>query len=213
MIKKIRKLLPFTYEKIIKNHVDKSAVTILDLGCGDGALLKFINNENKFEVTGVDAFSPFLKKAKSTGAYKTLLKMDVRDINFPPKSYDVVITSQVLEYLSKKEGIEFIKKCEKIAKKQVIVAAYIGNCYHTDAQGNPYQTSNSEWYPQDLKKLKYKIYGQGFRKIYTEEGYKPKKISILDIVPIAIAYLMSPIVYANPQYASHMICVKKIKKA
>lgn len=212
MITKIRKLLPFSYEMIIKRLLG-SGKTVLDVGCGDGQLMAFLNSQKELEVTGVDGHKPFLKLADKLGVYKELILKDVREIELSPQSFDIVVCSQVLEYLTLEEGLALIGKLEKIAKNRVILAAYIGDCAHSNAQDNPLQTSRGVWHPQDLIKRGYQVYGQGLRLVYQENGYNPKKLKGWDYIPIAFSTLISPLVYYSPQIATHMIAVKDIKKA
>ena len=211
-LREIKKYLPFSYPNIIRNLVDKEGVTILDIGTGDGFLMKHVNQNGNYEITGIEAYKPFMKMAQKSGAYINVIWRDARKIDYPNNSFDIVISSQVLEYLTKKEGIRLIKKCKKIAKRQVIMAAYIGDCGHIDAQGNPFQTSHGAWYPGDLMKLGFKVYGQGLRAVYKENGYNPKKIDFLFVLPMVFSYLLAPFVYCLPQYATHMIAVlNKVK--
>jgi len=100
-----------------------------------------------------------------------------------------------------------MKKAKDIARNQVIIAAYIGDCKHKRAQENPYQTSHSEWYPEDLEILGFKVYGQGLKLVYKENGYRPKNIGLAFVLPMLLSYLMSPVVYYLPRYATHMIGV------
>ena len=209
ILTELKNSLPFSYTYIFRNIVDKQGVTILDIGTGDGFLMKQINSKGNYKVTGVEPYKPFLKLAQKSGAYDKVLSSTAQKIKYPPKFFDIVLSSQVLEYLTKKEGIDFIKKCKTIAKRQVIIAAYIGDCKHVDAQGNPYQTSHSEWYPKDLRKLGFKVYGQGLRAVYKENGYNPKKISLSFIFPMIFSYLLAPFVFYYPNYATHMIGVYK----
>lgn len=205
----IKQYLPFSYERIIRDFIDKNSKTILDIGTGDGELMQYVNKEKRFEITGVDGYKPFLEAAKKTGAYKNILLKNAKDISFPGNAFDTVICSQVLEYLSKKDGNKLIKKCKNIARKQVIFAAYIGDCEHRSAEGNPLQTSRGSWNPRDLLQLGFKVYGQGFRKVYTEHGYHPRKITIISFPLMLFSYLLSPFIYNKPELATHMIGVYK----
>ena len=207
-LKKIQGFLPFSYKNIFSYVVDKKGKTILDIGTGDGYLMEHVNFARNFKITGIEPYKPFLKRALKSGAYDKIIVGNAQNLKYLPDSFDIVISSQVLEYLTKREGIEFIKKCKKIAKRQTIIAAYIGDCKHVNAEGNPYQTAKSEWYPEDLRKLGFRVYGQGLRLVYKENGYNPKKIDFKFILPMIFSYLISPLVYYFPGLATHMIGIQ-----
>lgn len=77
---------------------------ILDLGCGDGALLGFLEREGRTAVSGVDA-SP----EQAAAARKRGLEVEHGDffsfLKTRPGRYDAVIASDVLEHLRKDEAL------------------------------------------------------------------------------------------------------------
>lgn len=201
--------LPYTYEGIIKNVLNKSAKTVIDFGCGDGTLMKYLNRKGKFDVTGIDGFAPFLNKARKAGAYKKLIKADILKFSAKTK-YDICFSSQVIEYFSKKDGEVFLDKLESIAKRQIIIGTYIGKIKHKEYENNPFQTGKYGWCPDDLKKRGYRVFGQGFKYIYKDENYIHKMPFVFRTILMVISYLASPIVYYSPGLAAHMIAVKNI---
>src|SRR5215204_221119 len=117
--------LPFTYPWIIRHHL-RNAHTVLDVGCGDGALIQQVNFDNKYQVVGVDLYKPAVEQARRTKLYKAVKLGDVRKLKIKPKSFDVVFSSQVVEHLNKKEALLLIKEMEKIAKKKVVIGTTNG---------------------------------------------------------------------------------------
>lgn len=213
-LKNWRLCLPFTYSNIIWKKLDKQAKTILDVGCGDGSFMALVDQGKKLEVTGIDAYKPYLKKAEKTGAYKELAFGDIRKLPFLEKSFDVVLCSQVIEHLEKKEGEKLIDDLEKIAKSQVVIATTVGFFPYEPFEGkdgNPFQVHQSGWEPTEFKKRGYKVYGQGAGFVYGKTRvtkYLPKLLSSLGF---GLSYLLSPLLYLFPPWAAYMICVKKIR--
>jgi ubiquinone/menaquinone biosynthesis C-methylase UbiE len=137
---------------------DKSALSVLDLGCGLGNPARLLVQKIKVNyLEGVDVFPGYLKKSKELGIYNKLVRNKVENINYPSKSFDIVLASQVVEHLTKPDALRLIQKMEKIAKRQVIIVTPIGECYHPDVDHNKYQLHKSNFVPNDFTKMGYKI--------------------------------------------------------
>jgi len=116
----------FTELNTVWRCMDKDAKSILDIGCGEGKPMKFINRHRQFHVTGVDAFEPALDKCRSTGVYNELILGDIQRLHFREYSFDVVICLALIEHLEKEEAEELLGRMEAIARRQVIVTTPVG---------------------------------------------------------------------------------------
>lgn len=204
---------PFSSPWIIRYHL-ANAKTVLDIGCGDGQLMVKVNYDKKYEVTGVDLYRPALRKAKRTGVYKKTVLSDLTKLKFKQKSFDVVLASQVIEHISKKDGLKILSLMEKIAKDKVIISTpngFVPFEPFEDKDDNPLQIHKSGWRVEEMKKLGYKIYGQGSNFIYRPKGplYKFRKLKNLLVIA---SYLLSPIVYFYPNLSFIIIAIKNEEK-
>ena len=98
-------------EKISRHVKGKK---ILDAGCGEGHLLKFLS-KRKADYFGIDITEVALEKARKRFPEGKFYKMDLAKLEFPDESFDCVTCSEVLEhiYLYKdvlKELIRVLKK-------------------------------------------------------------------------------------------------------
>jgi 2-polyprenyl-3-methyl-5-hydroxy-6-metoxy-1,4-benzoquinol methylase len=134
-------ILPFTYPWIIRKLFDSSR-TILDVACGNGTFMAQVNNDAKYEITGIDLFDPYLESAKQTNAYKEVIKLDVRNINYPDNSFDIVHASQLIEHLKTDETLQLIQKMEKIAAKKIVIGTPNGHFDQDEYDGNELQNTN-----------------------------------------------------------------------
>lgn len=151
--------------------IDKSAKSILDVGCGRGLPMQLIKIRMKPKRTvGVDLFEPYLSEAKKKQIHDEYIIADARKLPFKNKSFDVVIALQILEHLSKKDAWKVLDKMEEIARKQVIVATPIGEMYHPAVDDNPLQLHKSEFQPKEFKERGYKILKIGRKGILGEKG-------------------------------------------
>ncbi len=151
--------------------IDKSANSILDVGCGQGLPMQVIKMRMKIgRSVGVDIHEPYLKQCKIKKIHSRYIRSDIRNLPMKDKSFDVVIGLQVLEHLQKKDAWKVLEKMEKIARKQVIVAMPVGKTYHPAVDDNKYQLHLSAFYPKEYKKRGYKIIKMGRKSILGEDG-------------------------------------------
>lgn len=201
--------IPFSYSWIIRHHLG-NAKKVLDVGCGEGWLMSQINDDKKYQVTGIDLYKPYLKQAKVYGVYKKLIYGDIRKLKIPPNSYDTVMSSQVVEHLEKKEALKLIKAMEKIAKKKIIIGTTNGYFPYDPYGGhddNPLQVHKSGWDIKELEDLGYKVYGQGISFIYKPGGLA-YTVPFLGIVLFTFSYFLSPLTYLFPKMSAYIIAVK-----
>ncbi len=85
---------------------------VLDLGCGNGRLLKVLQSANKkFEYLGVDFSFNLLEQARQQFPEYTFQKADMAKVDFPPGSFEAVCLVASLHHLdSQKERAELLKK-------------------------------------------------------------------------------------------------------
>lgn len=183
------RLLSFSF---IPNWIiDSSCKSILDLGCGQGLQMKTIKLKHKqIYAVGVDLFKPYIKICKKNNIHDKYVISDIRKVNFKDKSFDVVMASQVLEHLNKKDAFALLGKMEAMAGKLVIISTPVGQTfYHTD-DGNPLQRHKSFFCPQEFKDRGYNIIRIGGKRLFEEDlglihKVKPpflrKLIFVLDI--------------------------------
>lgn len=74
---------------------------VLDLGCGDGRLLRHLIDERDCQGTGVDSDLRVLAAATARGVSALDLDLDVDLPEFHDDSYDVVVCSRTLQSLSR----------------------------------------------------------------------------------------------------------------
>lgn len=196
--------------------IDKTAESILDVGCGQGYPMRLICLIMRPKrVVGVDLFEKYIKNARKAGLHDEYVISDVRKMKFPPKSFDVVLASQVIEHLPRKDGKKFIKDLERIAKKQVIIATPIGEMYHPAVDGNELQLHLSHYYPEDFEKLGYKVVKYGRKSLLGDHGIVHKvKIDIVRKFLFLLNIIASPIYYFYQPLADYyFVAYKNMNKS
>ena len=116
-------------KKLLKNQSKNKTITIVDLGCGNGDVLRDVSkfgrkNNYSFKLIGIDAnpaaidYARELSKEYSELSFKTI---DILSEDFKKQSYDVVLCTLFLHHLKNEELISFLKKTTENATIGVVV--------------------------------------------------------------------------------------------
>jgi 2-polyprenyl-3-methyl-5-hydroxy-6-metoxy-1,4-benzoquinol methylase len=116
-------------KKVLKDKSKKDLITIIDLGCGGGDILREVSKYGKqngyqFKLIGIDAnrhtviYAEELSKNYRNIEYRTL---DVFSKDFEELNYDVVLSTLFLHHLSNDELVNFLKPIAKKATLGIVV--------------------------------------------------------------------------------------------
>lgn len=113
-----------------KDEIDISKYkTVLDIGCGTGAL-SYVLYKNGLKVTGIDVAEKMVEKSKEKlkNTDVEIFKVDPnKEFPFPDKSFDIVISSYVAHGLKPDVRIHLYKEASRLAKEKVIIHDYNKN--------------------------------------------------------------------------------------
>lgn len=194
--------------------------SVLDLGCGPSSPVQFCKNIT-YSV-GVDAFDQYLKQSKKQKIHTEYIQHNFLDLDFPPKSFDAIVLIEVLEHLSKKDGLRILKKASNWAKKKVIISTPNGYFPMGEVDNNSFQRHLSGWTVDDLNKLGFKSHGvSGFKFFYHTENqvislsHSQNNFANIRLYPQPLFYLLNgllqPIAYFFPRFAFGLYAVKTLK--
>lgn len=131
------------YEDVIdklKGDIDLTQYnSILDIGCGTGALSEVLYNKG-LDITGVDSSSGMLNQAKKILKVKDIKLIHINPevkLPFEDKSFDIVIASYVAHGLKEDERKDLYLEMNRLAKELVI--------FHDYNQSRAILTTIIEW--------------------------------------------------------------------
>ncbi len=209
-LNKIRYSLPWTYPSEIRRLIPVGS-TVVDVGCGDGHLMAWINWRFQYEVIGIDINQADLDKAKTRHVYKRLIRFDLTSEEFPEKKFDVVLCSQTIEHIPKQKALVLIKRLEKLARKRVIIATINGFFpYDHKISHGDYDKHQSGWDPADFLAKGYVVQGHGLKFIYKPGELKDILPSFFHPLLFGLSYFFTPLLHYFYSSALFIISYKDV---
>lgn len=112
-----RDILPANLVITIKNLMRANKLEVLlDVGCGSGQLVKFMNNIG-FCAKGCDLSTAAVKKARKINKKGSIVRASATYLPFVEKSFDIVTCISVVEHLTPKEVETFFKETRRVLKE------------------------------------------------------------------------------------------------
>ncbi|WCO01762.1 methyltransferase domain-containing protein [Psychroserpens ponticola] len=116
-------------KKVLKNHPKNEVITIIDLGCGGGDILRDISefgkrNGYRFHLIGIDANQHTVDYANSLSVTYDNIDFKAIDIfseRFNELNYDLVLTTLFLHHFKERVLLSFLKPVLEKAKFGIVV--------------------------------------------------------------------------------------------
>ncbi|WP_281846336.1 methyltransferase domain-containing protein [Olleya namhaensis] len=116
-------------KKALKNHNKSDAITIIDLGCGGGDILREISlfgkkNNYNFKLIGIDAnphtvnYANLLSRKYDNVSFEAI---DIFSDQFNNLEYDLVLTTLFLHHFKEDQLVSFLKPVLQKAKLGIVV--------------------------------------------------------------------------------------------
>lgn len=99
--------------------------SILDVGCGSGYIASILEKQG-FKVTGIDVSRKMLELAKKNAPSSRFLKMDMRTLGFPPRSFDGVICLYSIIHVPRRFHQGILKGFHRVLKPGGLLATHMG---------------------------------------------------------------------------------------
>ncbi|SDB61313.1 2-polyprenyl-3-methyl-5-hydroxy-6-metoxy-1,4-benzoquinol methylase [Flavobacteriaceae bacterium MAR_2010_188] len=116
-------------KKVLKRHSRNVPITIIDLGCGGGDILRKVADYGRkegyiFKLIGIDANPDAMVYARKLSKNYPEISFKAYDIfseEFDLLKYDVVLTTLFLHHFKDEEIIKILQKAKKKAKLGIVV--------------------------------------------------------------------------------------------
>ena len=154
--------------------------TVLDVGCGKQSPLADVKKSQR-RLVGLDIYEPYIAQTKKLGIHDEYYVGDIRNLPFEPSSFDCVIAVDVLEHLSKDDGMRMLAEMERVARHKVILTTPNGFLpTYAGPKDNPEESHLSGWTCEALSNLGFTTRGfSGLKCLWTvKNGQAVPKLPI-----------------------------------
>jgi len=196
-------LHPFFYHPFIFHLIpDLKNKTVLDVGCGRGIygyLIRATRPLAKGRLIGLDTNPDYLSFCSRFKVYDKLIKSDVRHLPFKDKSIDILLCTEVIEHLPKKEGKKFLNEINRVCRGRAIITT--PNVFFKTVDAKFEDAHHSVWSADEFRQYGYKVHGIGVR---MPIGSYDKTFMLKQ----ALSFLATPISFIIPELSGYIICFK-----
>lgn len=179
---------------------------IADLGCGKGVnafLIRISRYLQGAKIIGVEINEDYIKFCNKYNIYDEIIKRKLPTLPFKTKSVELLLCTEVIEHLSKKNGMKLLDEIDRVCKDRAILTT--PNIFFKTMPGDPEDKHLSLWTINDFRSRGYRVYGLGL-KLPLLWGDKFLKIKQ------ALYYFFTPISYIFPYISGSLIAVKDFNK-
>jgi SAM-dependent methyltransferase len=180
--------------------------TILDVGCGSGSPLRFVD---KGHLVGVDGFGPAVERARALCTHDEYFVGDVRNLEdlFPKRRFDACVALDVIEHLPKEDGWRMLESMERLAERRVVIFTPNGFVPQHSKDGD-LQEHLSGWTTAEFSGRGFRVIGmcgpKSLRGEYHVIKYKPRALWALTSLIADYAYTRR-----HPESAAALLAVRK----
>lgn len=203
----------FIYEVAFTDYIQttlkcvlKKGSSILELGSGKCSPVTRLVKRLNLSVA-VDRYKPSLLENKKRKYFENYVLADVRYPPFKSNSFDSVIALDVIEHLSKSEGLRLMKQMESISREKVVILT--PNGYSSKEQledSNILQHHRSAWISVDFLNLGFAVFGiNGARALRGELAHATIKPQVIGHL---VSKMTDRLVYNHPNSAFQLLCIK-----
>ncbi|MBE7188919.1 bifunctional 2-polyprenyl-6-hydroxyphenol methylase/3-demethylubiquinol 3-O-methyltransferase UbiG [Jatrophihabitans endophyticus] len=138
---------PWTRERIAR-LARETSLTVLDVGPGVGTYATLLAGLPVERMLAIEAWEPYLETYHLADLYDDVVVGDVRTTALPP--CDVVILGDVVEHMTRDEGLELWRRSAEAAARAVYLSIPIVHYPQDEIEGNPYEVHVEEDWSHEL---------------------------------------------------------------
>jgi len=184
----------------------------LDVGCGGRCwTLRDLGVSN---TTGLEAYEPAFREAQRLKTHDHLIQGDARELDwrFEPGQFDACIAIDVIEHLSKEDGLSLLRQMEQVALRRVVLFTPNGFLPQDHRVPGDLQAHLSGWEPTEMIDRGYRVSGLLGPKVLRGQHHA---LTRRPAVGWGLVSLLGHFLWTRrrPEAAAAMFCIKNIEAA
>jgi SAM-dependent methyltransferase len=180
--------------------------SVLDIGCGTATTLRQLEVSH---CVGLEGYVPEFEKAKELKTQDEIICGDLRNLAhyFKPRQFDACIAMDVIEHLSKEDGLKLMREMELIAKKRVVFFTPNGFLPQKHAAESDLQAHLSGWEADEMRGHGYEVLGMlGPKSLRGEYHALKRSPKIFWGMVSAMDQVLR--IHRKPEKAAAILCIK-----
>lgn len=198
------RLLLFSYLNTMRKEL-AGCRTCLDIGCGGASPVRHLEFEHS---VGVEGHAPTLEAAQKLHTHNEFRFAGATELDkhFAANQFDCCIALDLIEHLTKKDGIKLIREMERIASKKILLFTPNGFLPQQSHKGD-LQEHLSGWTADEMKSLGFKVFGMHGHKALRggQHQHRLKPAALSGIISALTHFLYTR---RHAQSAAAILCVK-----
>lgn len=196
------------YHRLLRPEIVGHCETLLDVGCGESSPVRQFTREVKYSV-GVDSHQPSIDRSRAAFIHTDYRCRNILEIGkeFAPRSFDCVIALDVIEHLTKEDGLRLLDAMESIARRRVVIFTPNGFLPQPAEADNPHQLHVSGWTPDAMRARGYRVIGVGGWRPLRGPYALPRRPKFLTE---RLSLLTERFLETRPERALQILCVKDV---
>ena len=126
----------------------------------------------------------------------------------PKQSFDCVVALDLIEHVTKDDGLRLLEAIEAIARRKVVIFTPNGFLPQDAVGDNEFQRHLSGWEVDEMRGLGYRVLGMSgwkpLRGMQAEPSWRPRSVCE------RLSLVTEPLVERRPQHAFQLMCVKDV---
>lgn len=200
--------MPLTFSWWLRRELD-SANSLLDAGCGDGAMARNIAKPGQW-IVGLDIDPAKVSAARSLGVHASFVVASLDRLPFRDSSFDQVFSCEVIEHLDKEAALVALDEFARVGKDRVVVTTPNGEGEEPSAAAHdPHMEHKCEWSAMELQSLGFSVSGLGARWAWGPQGHARRPFPIGSIATIA-SVLVGIVFGHDPATSAGLLGVRRL---
>ncbi|MBU6409289.1 MAG: methyltransferase domain-containing protein [Verrucomicrobia bacterium] len=165
------------------------------------------------QIVGVEGYKPSVEQAKSLKTHDEIIEADVRELecHFHAKQFDACVALDVIEHLTKSQGLKLMESMERIAVKKVVFFTPCGFLPQRHVSNDDLQEHLSGWAPPEMRQRGYAVAGLlGPKRLRGEYHVIKGQPRIFWAALSLLGHFLWT--HRHPEKAAAILCVKDLAK-